>query len=189
MSVYNSPNLQVHVSSYCCVHHRPSPLSHTPSHNLYDPNIESSCNMHTFISHAIFFITTTFVSNTHTLPSLRTPPPHLHFTTTTLLQRLYHVSGAHNIFVTGLEFSLKSPLAIAGHMDFTLFSVSADNYIKVHQQEPEGSCLFVVLVNALLHGAFGLLLLGLFLSMAFSHYTKIHHIILHQSTQRHHVIL
>lgn len=69
------------------------------------------------------------------------------------LQRLYHTPHAHNIFVTGLEFSPSSSLAVAvtGHKDFTLFSISADNYIKVHQQEPEAMySVFWILIGSML---------------------------------------
>lgn len=54
-----------------------------------------------------------------------------------VLQRLYHLAGAHSIFVTGLEFaSSETPVSVVGsNADFTLFSISADNQVKLHQQE------------------------------------------------------
>ena len=55
------------------------------------------------------------------------------------MQRLYHLSEAHRIFVTGLEFVPDTDTAriVTGDYDFTLFSISADNQIKVHQQEKQ----------------------------------------------------
>ncbi|KAK2164175.1 hypothetical protein LSH36_68g16123 [Paralvinella palmiformis] len=51
------------------------------------------------------------------------------------LQKLYHLSKVHKIFVTGLSFahSTEKALAITGNHDTTLFSISADNQIKMHQ--------------------------------------------------------
>ncbi|ESN99626.1 hypothetical protein HELRODRAFT_113705 [Helobdella robusta] len=58
------------------------------------------------------------------------------------LQRLYHVASAHNIFVTGLEFAPHATSNRSGsgvENEFTLFSISADNHIKLHQQAYESS--------------------------------------------------
>ncbi|CAG2166269.1 unnamed protein product [Oppiella nova] len=57
------------------------------------------------------------------------------------LQRVYHLSAAHNIFVTGVEF-LKSSVAaqqLTGGNDASLVSVSVDNHIVVHQIPKRGS--------------------------------------------------
>jgi prolactin regulatory element-binding protein len=53
------------------------------------------------------------------------------------LQRIYHMSEVHRIFVTGLEFvtSDASQAVIGQNVDFTLFSISADSQVKVHQQD------------------------------------------------------
>ncbi|ELU18265.1 hypothetical protein CAPTEDRAFT_166694 [Capitella teleta] len=54
------------------------------------------------------------------------------------LQRLYHLPQAHNIFVTGLEFTPSSALTrqLTGNEDFSLLSISADNQVKLHQEDP-----------------------------------------------------
>ncbi|CAG2102613.1 unnamed protein product [Medioppia subpectinata] len=51
------------------------------------------------------------------------------------LQRIYHLSSAHNIFVTGVEFLNSSVAAqqLTGGNDASLVSVSVDNHIVVHQ--------------------------------------------------------
>lgn len=52
-------------------------------------------------------------------------------------QRIYQLSEAHEIFVTGLEFapSTTSRAIVGPSVDFTLFSISADSQIKAHQVE------------------------------------------------------
>lgn len=58
----------------------------------------------------------------------------------TCFQRLYHIPEAHRIFVTGLEFMPDTSTArtVTGDFDFTLLSISADNQVKLHQQEKQG---------------------------------------------------
>jgi hypothetical protein len=56
------------------------------------------------------------------------------------LQRVYHISQAHNIFVTGVEF-LKSSVEtqqLTGGNDAALVSVSVDNHIVLHQIPKRG---------------------------------------------------
>ncbi|XP_071146347.1 guanine nucleotide-exchange factor SEC12-like [Mytilus edulis] len=67
------------------------------------------------------------------------------------LQKLYSVSEAHNIFVTGLDFlpSSKATEAVTGDKDFTLLSISADNTIRVHQVAKRGSYSIVLLLIGL----------------------------------------
>ena len=60
------------------------------------------------------------------------------------LQRIYHLSSAHNIFVTGVEFLKSSDAAqqLTGGNDASLVSVSVDNHIVVHQIPKRGlNCL------------------------------------------------
>lgn len=61
-----------------------------------------------------------------------------------MLQRLYHLAAAHSIFVTGLEFaSSETPKSLVGsNVDFTLFSISCDNLVKVHQQESRSKNIY-----------------------------------------------
>ena len=65
-----------------------------------------------------------------------------------LLQPLYHLREAHAIFVTGLEFAPQksATMAITGNHDFTLFSISADNQVKMHQEAPRSKYLIVVCI-------------------------------------------
>ncbi|KAK2174544.1 hypothetical protein NP493_791g00016 [Ridgeia piscesae] len=51
------------------------------------------------------------------------------------LQKVYEVKQVHSIFVTGLDFAPSSATsrAITGNHDFTVFSISADNQVKMHQ--------------------------------------------------------
>ena len=60
------------------------------------------------------------------------------------LQRLYHLKAAHGIFVTGLEFAPTTKLcqAVTGNHEFTVFSISADNQVKIHQQPSRSEYLF-----------------------------------------------
>jgi len=59
------------------------------------------------------------------------------------VQQIYHVSEAHEIFVTGLEFApdTTSRAIIGPNIDFTLFSISADSQIKAHQLESRSMLL------------------------------------------------
>lgn len=52
-----------------------------------------------------------------------------------LSQKVYEVKQVHGIFVTGLDFAASSATsqAITGNHDFTVFSISADNQVKMHQ--------------------------------------------------------
>jgi len=52
-----------------------------------------------------------------------------------ILQCIYHLREAHEIFVTGLEFAPDTvSLAVVGpNVDFTLLSISADSQVKAHQ--------------------------------------------------------
>jgi len=54
-----------------------------------------------------------------------------------VMQCIYHLREAHEIFVTGLEFapSTTSRAVVGPNVDFTLFSISADSQIKAHQVE------------------------------------------------------
>ena len=56
------------------------------------------------------------------------------------LQRVYHLSSAHNIFVTGVEFLKCNSAAqqLTGGNDASLVSVSVDNHIVVHQIPKRG---------------------------------------------------
>ena len=57
-----------------------------------------------------------------------------------IFQKLYSVTAAHQIFVTGLDFANSSSAckAVTGNTDFSLFSISADNTVKIHQVAPRG---------------------------------------------------
>ena len=61
-------------------------------------------------------------------------------------QRIYQLSEAHEIFVTGLEFApnTMSRAIVGPNVDFTLFSISADSQVKAHQLESRRMLLFCV---------------------------------------------
>jgi len=67
-------------------------------------------------------------------------------------QRIYHLSEAHEIFVTGLEFApnTTSHAIVGPNVDFTLFSISADSQIKAHQLESRRMCLLFCLFFVLI---------------------------------------
>jgi len=62
---------------------------------------------------------------------------HVYIFLISVVQCIYHLREAHEIFVTGVEFAptTVSQAVVGPNVDFTLFSISADCQIKAHQLE------------------------------------------------------